>query len=129
MPALRLADAPLGLPLLPQLASLAGTSGAESLMPPGSGRASARLLGQLQIERFYPRRARQQGLGGRSVVDLDIDAGGKVVAQRLILSDPPGLFDEAALRLVAALRFEPAQADNRPVASRLRQTILWSPAP
>ncbi len=55
----------------------------------------------------YPAKLRSEGVGGRVTVTYDVSDIGKVENLRVIGSEPPGLFDVAALRAVASWQFKP----------------------
>ncbi|HLV66044.1 MAG TPA: TonB-dependent receptor [Polyangiaceae bacterium] len=59
------------------------------------------------------------------VVELTIDASGKVTDTQLIEGEPP--FAEAALSAARAFRFEPARRAGRPVPVRIRYTLHFTP--
>ena len=55
----------------------------------------------------YPAKLKSAGVGGLVTVAYDVSDGGKVGNLRVIGSEPPGLFDTAALRAVASWQFRP----------------------
>ena len=55
----------------------------------------------------YPARLKSEGVGGLVTVAYDVSDEGKVGNLRVIGSEPPGLFDAAALRAVASWQFKP----------------------
>ena len=55
----------------------------------------------------YPAAARQAGVEGRVVVRYDVTASGIVTNAVVVASEPPGVFDEAALDAVRSWRFRP----------------------
>ena len=55
----------------------------------------------------YPAKLRSEGVSGRVTVTYDVSGKGKVENLRVIGSEPPGLFDAAALRAVASWQFKP----------------------
>jgi periplasmic protein TonB len=73
----------------------------------------------------YPALAQRRGIEGHVTVVMRIDERGRVVDAVIVDADPPGIFDETALRTVRQYRFDPARSGNRPVASRLEQTIRF----
>lgn len=74
----------------------------------------------------YPRAALREGLSGRVVLLVDVDADGVPSAARVERSEPAGAFDESALAAVKRWRFQPAMKDGRPVAGRVRVPIDFS---
>lgn len=53
----------------------------------------------------YPESARAAGIEGHVIVGYDVTVDGTVENVRVIESDPPGVFDDAALAAVRAWRF------------------------
>ena len=55
----------------------------------------------------YPAEAKADGVEGRVVVRYDVTAAGTVANAVVIESEPPGVFDDAALDAVRSWRFRP----------------------
>jgi protein TonB len=66
----------------------------------------------------YPPEARAKKIEGKVVLDLLIDASGKVREAKLISGLGYGL-DEAALNAISQFKFQPAEVDGKPVAVRI----------
>lgn len=117
--------------LLPPIASLlpaVGTHGAEDggdVLPPPAD-VPAERDGLLDVERFYPRAARARGLSGSTAVRIAIASDGRVTSVQVLESTPPGVFEAAAERLAHNLRFRPATAGGRPVATDQTTIIAWT---
>lgn len=79
------------------------------------------------LARFYPHSARRRKLGGRSIVGVEVDARGRVQDAQVLESEPPGIFDDAALRAARSFTFEPARRGQEPVASNTRLELKWQP--
>jgi protein TonB len=62
----------------------------------------------------YPAQARSDGIEGYVVVRYDVDETGRVTNLSVAESEPPGVFDEAALKAVAAWRYNPPISDGQP---------------
>ena len=62
-----------------------------------------------------PAGARARNLSGRVVLSLLIGADGAVKRVKVIEAEPPGVFEEAAIRSVSTWTFEPATYRDRPV--------------
>ena len=75
-------------------------------------------------ELAYPEAARQQGIEGVVVVGYDVNVSGEVENVVIIESQPPGVFDAAALKTVQSWRFQPRQQAGRAVASNGRRSRL-----
>lgn len=73
----------------------------------------------------YPDRARKKGISGRVVLSVLIDASGNVSDVRVVESEPPGVFDEAAVAAVKTWRFQPAMYEGNPVAIRVTQPLSF----
>jgi TonB family protein len=72
----------------------------------------------VQDGRFeYPAAARAAGTQGHVVVAFAVTADGRVEGARIVESQPPGVFDAAALRYVGERRYRPMQRDGRAVAA------------
>jgi len=61
------------------------------------------------VEPDYPAAARAQGIEGYVLVEYDVTAEGMVTNARVVESDPPGVFDAAALTAVSKWRFHPSK--------------------
>ena len=70
----------------------------------------------------FPEVARAEGIEGRVVVRYDVDLEGTVRNARVVRSEPPGVFDAAALAAVRSWRFNPPLVDGEPVAARNRES-------
>ena len=55
----------------------------------------------------YPADLRVKGVGGKVTVQYDVTPQGQVVNVQVVASEPPGLFDAAALEAVGSWRFRP----------------------
>lgn len=62
----------------------------------------------------YPEAAREQGIEGFVLVRYDISVDGRVVRAQVTESEPPGVFDAAALAAVRSWTFNPAVVDGEP---------------
>lgn len=91
-------------------------------------RTPPQLASSPDLARFYPRAARRRGLGGRSMVEIEVGPDGRVRSVRILRSEPPGLFDDAAVRAAKSLRFEPAHGSEGEVAGVVRLELGWKPS-
>lgn len=67
---------------------------------------------------------------GRVTVSFCVDARGRTKHLKVVKSQPPGMFDEMALRIMHAAEFEPYSVNGSPtVACGITQTIVFKPAP
>ena len=67
----------------------------------------------------YPREAMEKGITGCVLVVVYVGASGKVENLEVLRSDPPKVFDRAAMRAFVNGRYLPAIKDNAPVATRI----------
>lgn len=77
----------------------------------------------------YPKRAREEGIGARVTVTVDIDEEGLVTAVSILEgaeADGYG-FDEAALEAAKRLVFEPARVDDDPVPVQITYRFRFEP--
>ena len=82
-----------------------------------------RLLAPIRLE--YPERAAVQRLDGELLLLLLIDEFGVVNEARAVESQPPGYFEEAALAVLRAARFSPAQKLGLAVKSRVLLQVSY----
>ncbi|MCP4869416.1 MAG: TonB-dependent receptor [Proteobacteria bacterium] len=76
----------------------------------------------------YPSAAMQRGLHGDVVLDVDVDASGRVGRVEVVEGHP--VLAQAAIDAVQTLRFKPARdADGAAVAGRTRVTYSFAPHP
>jgi protein TonB len=74
----------------------------------------------------FPARARQLGLSGWVTLSFVVDVDGSVQDVHVVESDPPDVFDDAAMEAARGWRFEPGRDEGNPVAVRVRQTLRFS---
>lgn len=75
----------------------------------------------------YPSRALAKHLNGTVTVAFTIRADGSTSDIRIKESQPPGVFNYAARKAVSHWLFHPATANGVPVATRVRQTLVFRP--
>jgi len=73
----------------------------------------------------YPPAARRSNRHGRVLLDVEVDAGGRIVAARLAASSGSPDLDEAALTGIKRWRFEPRHRDGQPIASRAEIPVTF----
>ena len=76
------------------------------------------------VDLVYPEEAKAQGVQGRVVVRYDVTADGSVVNAVIEVSEPPGVFDQAALAAVRSWRFRPKVDRGEVVAAPGRVSEL-----
>lgn len=77
----------------------------------------------------YPAEAAAQGIGGKVVLVIDVDAEGRPGHIEIERSEPAGVFDQAVLDVAPQWRFTPQVKDGRPVAGRIRVPVDFEPDP
>lgn len=75
----------------------------------------------------YPAEAAKEGIGGMVRVTVDVAADGSITGVRVKSSDPPGVFDAAALEMAKQHKFKPAIENGRPVARSYTLPFRFSP--
>lgn len=68
----------------------------------------------------YPSSAFEQGLSGKVVLRVEVDAEGRTREVRVLSSTPAGVFDAASIAAAKKWTFEPARRDGKAVASALK---------
>lgn len=92
------------------------------LVPRGESRPPRLLEGPPPA---YPRIAKRLQQEGSVLLELEVDAGGRVAAAHVLESSGFERLDEAAREGVLAWRFEPALRDGAPVTERFRHRIQF----
>ncbi|QOW20068.1 TonB family protein [Lysobacter ciconiae] len=77
----------------------------------------------------YPAGAAEQGIGGKVVLLLQLDARGKVSAVEVESSQPAGVFDQAAIDAARNWTLNPPMQDGKPVAGKVRVPVSFEPDP
>tara|TARA_B100000959_G_C14842215_1_gene566546 strand:- start:59 stop:415 length:357 start_codon:yes stop_codon:yes gene_type:complete len=72
----------------------------------------------------YPLVAKDRGVEGYVTVVYDVAVDGSVVNLAVLVSEPAGIFDQAALTAVGSWRFNPRIIDGRAVAARRHQSTV-----
>ena len=73
----------------------------------------------------YPALAQRRGVEGFVTLRLRVDERGRVQNAVVVDSQPPDVFDQAALRTVRSYRFSPARRGDEAVPTTLQQTIRF----
>lgn len=69
-----------------------------------------------EVEPIYPRRAQTRGIEGYVVISTTITTSGSVRDPIVVESEPPGIFDRAAVDAVLQYRYLPARRDGKHVS-------------
>jgi len=78
-----------------------------------------------EIERKYPPDADRRRLSGKVVLQLKLEADGRVGDIEVVSADPPGLFEDSAVKAFRDARFEPAIKNGRPVRALYQLEVLY----
>lgn len=127
--------APAPEPQTPPLSPTAATGPANGEYGVGTGEGGEGQLSRLPqllnlsdlnaiLQRFYPEQARTERREATVVLDLHIDADGRVGSADIVQSGGAD-FDDAARRVVRLLKFTPAFVGSRRVAVKMRQAIQF----
>ena len=76
-----------------------------------------------QLPPQYPYKAAQRGIEGWVRVEFDVTATGSVENVEVLESDPPGVFDKAAIRAVSRWRFKPRMVNGEAVPGKATQVV------
>ncbi|MCP5042151.1 MAG: energy transducer TonB [bacterium] len=92
----------------------------------GSGAGSDRdAVPLVRIEPEYPMRARQRGIEGWVHIRFSISKAGTVADPVVVASQPPGVFEKAALSAVSRWKYNPKIVNGVPVERPNQQ--MWFP--
>lgn len=73
----------------------------------------------------YPADADHQQLSGRVRLELKLEADGRVSDIEVVSANPPGVFNESALKAFRHARFSPAQKNGRPVRAQVLIEVVY----
>lgn len=94
--------------------------------PEGSGRfEGASSLSGYQVKPPYPAEAQRLGLEGVCVIEMEIDATGKVVGVRLVEGTGHDCLDAAAISAARMWRFRPAHRNGIPEPATIRKRFQF----
>jgi protein TonB len=68
-----------------------------------------------RVEPIYPFQAKKNNIEGSVTLRFIVNTDGNVVEPKVASSDPPDIFDEAALQAIMKCKFKPAVKNGRPV--------------
>jgi protein TonB len=80
----------------------------------------------VRVPPAYPQRAKQAKLEGSVTMAVTIRPDGTVADVEVLESDPPRLFDQAAIQAMQRWKFRPKIVNGKPEAQRARQTIEFT---
>ena len=85
--------------------------------------ADSRFVPLSQLPPRYPYKAAQRGIEGWVRVEFDVTTTGSVEHVEVIESEPPGVFDKAAIRAVSRWRFKPRRVNGKAVPGKATQVV------
>ncbi|MET0090186.1 MAG: TonB family protein [Candidatus Thiodiazotropha sp.] len=77
----------------------------------------------------YPQRALMHRIEGKVVLEFTINPDGSVSDARVVEAEPPGYFEQSALRAITRWEFHPKVVAGNPVSRTARQTITYTLKP
>jgi periplasmic protein TonB len=80
----------------------------------------------VRVPPVYPARAKQAKLQGSVTMAVTIRPDGSVADVQVLESNPPRLFDDAAIQAMQRWKFRPKIVNGKPEAQRARQTIEFT---
>lgn len=84
------------------------------------------LMPLVRVPPRYPGRAARLQIEGSVTVEFTITADGSVADPTVIKSEPPKVFDKAALQAIVQWKFKPRVEDGQAVESRASQRIEFA---
>jgi len=69
----------------------------------------------VKVQPVYPRRALQRGIEGYVIVEFTVTTSGAVRDPRVVESDPPNIFDDAAMKAALKFKYKPRVIDGQPI--------------
>lgn len=81
------------------------------------------VMAVVRVPPAYPQRAKQAKLEGKVTMAVTIRPDGTVADVQVLESNPPRLFDQAAIQAMQRWKFRPKIVNGQPQAQRARQTI------
>ncbi|MCW8844326.1 MAG: energy transducer TonB [Gammaproteobacteria bacterium] len=79
------------------------------------GNADGDYLPIVKVAPIYPRRALTRGLEGWVLLEFTVTKLGTVVDIKVLESDPPGIFDKAAVGAAAKFKYKPKVVNGEPI--------------
>jgi protein TonB len=105
-PDVEVGDLNLGAPRVNtnlQVAGIGGFSGDGEYLP------------IVKVQPVYPRRALQRGIEGYVIVEFTVTKAGAVRDPFVVEADPPGIFDNAAMKAALKFKYKPRVIDGEPI--------------
>ncbi len=115
---------------MPKLSSdlrLAGSPMLGSLSPGSKMLFDNEVQPLVQIPPIYPIRAAMMHIGGMVILEFTINELGRAQNPTVVKSDPPKIFDQAAIQAILSWRFKPKLVNGQPVPRLARQRFDFNP--
>jgi len=93
------------------------------LGPPADLQAESGFIPLSRQPPQYPYKAARRGIEGWVRVAFEVTETGNVDHVEVIASDPPGVFDNAAIRAVSRWRFKPRIVNGKAVSGKASQVV------
>ena len=74
----------------------------------------------------YPKSAFDQGISGKVVLQVNVNAEGRAAGVAVISSTPAGVFDAVSVAAARQWTFEPARRNGKPVPSALKIPLTFA---
>ncbi len=75
----------------------------------------------------FPMVACERHTTGRVALEVETGPSGQVLAAKILVAEPAGLFDKAALAIARGSRLSPAWRDGQPIAATALLTLFFDP--
>ena len=75
------------------------------------------------VKPSYPEIARKAGVEGKVILQIVVDERGNVLEAQVIVAQPPGIFEDAAIEAIMQWKFKPAKQRDKPIKVRMGQTM------
>lgn len=69
----------------------------------------------VKVEPIYPRRALERGIEGYVIVEFTVTRSGTTKDIRVVEAQPPGIFDQAAIKAAEKFKYKPRVVDGQPI--------------
>ena len=74
----------------------------------------------------YPDIARKAGVEGKVFMTIVVDEKGNVIDAQVIVAQPPGIFEDAALEAIFQWKYKPARQRDKPIKVRVGQAMEFT---
>jgi protein TonB len=88
---------------------------------------SSEVIPLVRIQPRYPAHAARNRLSGTVVVEFEINPDGTVANPKVVQSQPPHVFDDAAIKAILSWKFKPKIVDGKAVSQYARQEFKFTP--